>query len=142
MYEVDRRYLLSALGSLTAAGLLPWRATAAEIRPRNLIADPRFPNPPFTLGVASGDPDADGFVIWTRLAPLPLEPDGGMMMAPVLVAWEVAADPAFRQILQRGEAIAHPELAHSVHVELTGLAPARPYWYRFSCGGASPVSST
>ena len=24
MYEVDRRYLLSALGSLTAAGLLPW----------------------------------------------------------------------------------------------------------------------
>ncbi len=135
MYEVDRRYLLSALGSLAAAGVLPWRASAAEVRPRNLIEAPRFPNPPFTLGVAAGDPDATGFVIWTRLAPLPLQPDGGMMMAPVLVAWEVAADPDFRQVLQRGEAIAHPELAHSVHVEVAGLAPARPYWYRFTCGG-------
>ena len=27
---------------------------------------------PFTLGVASGEPAADGFVIWTRLAPEPL----------------------------------------------------------------------
>ena len=42
MYEVDRRYLLSALGSLTAAGVLPWRASAAEVRPRNLIEAPRF----------------------------------------------------------------------------------------------------
>jgi len=24
---------------------------------------------PFTLGVASGEPSADGFVLWTRLAP-------------------------------------------------------------------------
>ena len=118
MYEVDRRYLLSALGSLTATGLMPWRAGAAESRPRNLIEDPRFPTSPFTLGVAAGDPDATGFVIWTRLAPLPLQPDGGMMMAPVLVAWEVAADPDFRQLLQHGETIAHPELAHSVHVEI------------------------
>ena len=46
MYEVDRRYLLSARGSLTAAGLLPWRAGAAEVRPRNLIEDPRFPTQP------------------------------------------------------------------------------------------------
>ncbi len=135
MYEVDRRYLLSALGILTASGILPWRASAAEMRPRNLIDAPRFPTPPFTLGVAAGDPDASGFVIWTRLAPLPLQPDGGMMMAPVLVAWEVAADPDFRQLLQHGETIAHPELAHSVHVEVAGLAPARPYWYRFTCGG-------
>ncbi|WP_425568369.1 PhoD-like phosphatase N-terminal domain-containing protein [Nonomuraea rubra] len=25
-----------------------------------------------TLGVASGDPDPGGFVLWTRLAPVPL----------------------------------------------------------------------
>jgi alkaline phosphatase D len=31
---------------------------------------------PFSLGIASGDPAADGFVIWTRLAPEPLEPHG------------------------------------------------------------------
>ena len=31
---------------------------------------------PFTLGVASGDPLPDGFVIWTRLAPLFNAEDG------------------------------------------------------------------
>jgi alkaline phosphatase D len=36
---------------------------------------------PFTLGVASGEPAPDGFVIWTRLAPDPLA-DGGMPNAP------------------------------------------------------------
>ena len=34
---------------------------------------------PFTLGVASGDPTPDGVVLWTRLAPRPL--DGGGMPA-------------------------------------------------------------
>ena len=37
-------------------------------------AQPRFASPPFQLGVASGDPSADGFVIWTRLAPEPFDP--------------------------------------------------------------------
>jgi len=30
---------------------------------------------PFSLGVASGDPAPDGFVLWTRPAPDPLAPD-------------------------------------------------------------------
>src|SRR5215813_11141201 len=30
---------------------------------------------PFTLGVASGAPRADGFVLWTRLAPDPFNPE-------------------------------------------------------------------
>jgi alkaline phosphatase D len=33
------------------------------------VADPRFTDYPFALGVASGDPAPDGFVIWTRLCP-------------------------------------------------------------------------
>ena len=32
---------------------------------------------PFSLGVASGDPSPDGFVLWTKLAPKPLERGGG-----------------------------------------------------------------
>jgi alkaline phosphatase D len=31
---------------------------------------------PFTLGVASGEPTEDGFVLWTRLALVPLALDG------------------------------------------------------------------
>ena len=44
---------------------------------------------PFTLGVASGDPAPDGFVLWTRLAPKPLE-GGGMPPENVIVDWKVA----------------------------------------------------
>jgi alkaline phosphatase D len=90
---------------------------------------------PFQLGVASGDPSHDGFVIWTRLAPLPLQPHGGMPMRAREVAWEVASDERFRTVVTRGTAVARPELAHSVHVEVSGLAPDRPYWYRFSAFG-------
>ncbi|MDB5693330.1 MAG: alkaline phosphatase [Alphaproteobacteria bacterium] len=94
---------------------------------------------PFGLGVAAGDPAPDGFVIWTRVAPEPLEPHGGMAMAPVPVRWEVATDQLFAAIVARGEEIARPELAHSVHVELAGLLPDRPYWYRFRAGGEKSV---
>ncbi|MFW2830906.1 alkaline phosphatase D family protein [Sphingomonas sp. ID0503] len=89
---------------------------------------------PFSLGVAAGDPAPDGFVIWTRLAPEPMERDGGMPMQPVTVHWQVAEDAGFRKIAAEGDAIARPELAHAVHVEVGGLLPARPYFYRFTIG--------
>jgi alkaline phosphatase D len=89
---------------------------------------------PFTLGVASGDPAPDGFVAWTRLAPDPIR-GGGMPSRPVPVHWEIAADDAFRRLVKRGEALALPDLAHSVHVEVSGLSPAREYFYRFVAGG-------
>jgi len=97
---------------------------------------------PFTLGVASGDPLADRVVLWTRLAPDPLAPDGagGMPDQTVPVFWEVAHDEAFRQVVRSGAAIAHPSLAHSVHVDVNGLAPDRWYFYRFQAAGhVSPV---
>ncbi|MEU2516877.1 PhoD-like phosphatase N-terminal domain-containing protein, partial [Streptomyces syringium] len=43
-----------------------------------LRRDRRVPGDPFMLGVASGDPWPDSVVLWTRLAPSPYEPDGGM----------------------------------------------------------------
>ena len=94
---------------------------------------------PFSLGVAAGDPAADGFVIWTRLAPQPLEPHGGMAMSPLPVKWQIAADPRFDSIVREGEELARPELGHSVHVELAGLEPDRPYWYRFEAGGERSI---
>ncbi|MBH1991247.1 MAG: alkaline phosphatase D family protein [Sphingomonadaceae bacterium] len=93
-----------------------------------------FAGYPFALGVTSGDPAADGFVIWTKLAPRPFEPHGGMPMVPLPVKWEVASDDRFKTVVASGEAQARPELGHSVHVEVAGLQPDRPYWYRFSLG--------
>ena len=93
----------------------------------------RFGGYPFTLGVASGDPEPDGVVLWTRLAPDPLN-GGGMPQHPVYVDWEVATDSRMRRVVRHGVAAALPQLGHSVHVEVDGLQPSRWYWYRFSVG--------
>jgi alkaline phosphatase D len=98
---------------------------------------------PFTLGVASGDPEPDGIVIWTRLAPHPLEPHGGMPMRRPVVAWEIATDEGFKTIVQSGSEVARPEFAHALHVEVGGLSPDRVYWYRFHLDGhVSPIGRT
>ncbi|NYG54984.1 alkaline phosphatase D family protein [Nocardioides perillae] len=105
-------------------------------------SQPRFSSTPFTLGVASGDPTPDGCVLWTRLAPEPLAPDGrgGMPTATVPVTWQVATDPGMRDVVKAGIERAVPELAHSVHPEVRGLRPGADYWYRFRVGDqVSPV---
>lgn len=135
----DRRQIMLGLMGVGGLGTLAGTpALAAQktpsVLPRNVREDPVFIQPPFQLGVASGDPAADGFVIWTRLAPEPLALGGGMPMVPVLVHWEVAADERFSQVVAKGRQVAYPEFGHSVHVEVSGLLPDRPYWYRFRAG--------
>jgi len=114
-----------------AAGAAAFAAAPAILRAQS----GGFAAFPFSLGIAAGDPAPDGFVIWTRLAPDPLDDHGGMAMAPVPVRWEVASDEGFHTIVAKGEEPARPELAHSVHVEVAGLLPDRPYWYRFRAAG-------
>lgn len=105
----------------------------------------RLRRSPFTLGVASGDPWPDGFVLWTRLAPEPTAPDGlgGMPPRRVEVTWQVSTDERFRHVVAHGRVVARPESAHSVHVEVGRLRPGRVYWYRFRAAGhVSPVGRT
>ncbi|MFW6774023.1 alkaline phosphatase D family protein [Nocardioides sp. CPCC 205120] len=130
------------LAPSVAPALLAPAAAATDTR--RTAAAPTLGADPFTLGVASGDPAPDGFVLWTRLAPEPLAADGagGMPSRRYQVAWEVAADPSFRRVVRRGQVSAGPESAHAVHVEVRGLVPGREYWYRFRTGsrGAAHVS--
>lgn len=85
----------------------------------------------FRHGVASGDPAQDGFVIWTRV-------DGQSNEVPV--TWEVASDPKFRRILQRGEMVTGPYRDHTVKAEVAGLAAGRTFYYRFqSLDSTSPT---
>ncbi|WP_460857929.1 alkaline phosphatase D family protein, partial [Nocardiopsis coralliicola] len=100
---------------------------------------------PFTLGVASGDPQPGGTVLWTRLAPDPLAEDGrgGMPRRDVEVEWQVATDEHFRDVVKSGTATAGPRWAHSVHVEVEGLRPRADYFYRFRSGQhVSPAGRT
>ena len=83
-----------------------------------------------------------GLVLWTRLAPRPLE-GGGMDPESCEVRWQVAADERFRRVVREGEVLAEPARAHAVHVSVDGLEPGREYHYRFLAGGAtSPPGRT
>jgi alkaline phosphatase D len=105
-------------------------------------AEPRLSKDPFTLGVASGDPLHDAVVLWTRLAPDPLN-GGGMPDRVVPVEWEVAEDARFGRIVRRGVTVARPELGHSVHTDVRGLRADHVYWYRFRVQGhVSPTGRT
>jgi len=119
-----------AAASIGAPGIL--RATSAQRRWEHF---------PFTLGVASGAPATNGFVIWTRLAPNPLSSDpqcpGGIQGADIALYFEVASDPAMRTIVAAGRATAQARYGFSVHQQVEGLQPGREYWYRFSSGNAT-----
>jgi alkaline phosphatase D len=113
-----RRRTLLAAAPLAALSRTAW---ASELSPGL-----------FTHGVASGDPLPDGVVIWTRFV-------GGEGR----IGWEVAEDEAFARIAQRGEARSSPANDYCAKVDVRGLAPGRPYFYRFlSASGPSFTGRT
>ncbi|PKP82655.1 MAG: alkaline phosphatase [Alphaproteobacteria bacterium HGW-Alphaproteobacteria-18] len=92
----------------------------------------------FSLGVASGSPRPESVILWTRLAPDPLN-GGGMAPGKVDVRVRVARDAAMRDVI-RDELVATSDAkAHSVHYKVEGLEPGREYWYQFSYDGEDTV---
>jgi alkaline phosphatase D len=136
---IDRRRFLTLTGAAVAVAF-----TSGLPAPARAAVPGRFDDYPFALGVASGDPLPDSVVLWTRLAPKPLESFGGMPYEKAVpVQWQVARDPLFKHVVRRGNAMAQPEYAHSVHVDVRGLEPGREYYYRFKAGSErSPVGRT
>jgi alkaline phosphatase D len=122
------------LSGAALGGALAYTTVVADQRASAAAPPPR--RDPFTLGVASGDPAPDGFVIWTRLAPDPLVDTGlgGMPASDYQVNWQVATDEGFTDLVRAGVVTARPEHAHAVHVEVGGLLPGREYYYRFRVG--------
>lgn len=134
--SLQRRRFLFGAGALAGLAMLDPVSAFEQSRTVKFTADP------FSLGVASGDPWPESVVLWTRLAPDPLN-GGGAPRQPVKLRWEIASDDRMRNIVASGATTARPELGHSVHVEVFGLQPARWYWYRFTSGGAaSPIGRT
>ncbi|MEO5345987.1 MAG: alkaline phosphatase D family protein [Magnetococcus sp. YQC-9] len=124
-FDLSRRVFLQRLSGMAALLTLPEWANAA---PGAMELTLRVS--PFTLGVASGSPTADGFVLWTRLVGEEIPAD-----KPVRVVWELFDGEDPTHMVTRGQTVAVPELAHSVHVEVNGLTPDRWYGYRFRVGG-------
>jgi alkaline phosphatase D len=130
---LSRREFIAGGASLAALAL----GGCTSATPR--LARTPVPAGPFKLGIASGDPSSDGVVLWTRLAPVPLEVGAGMPPESCVVRWEVAEDESMARVVGSGTEIATPQWGHSVHAEVGGLRPDRWYWYRFKCGGEISV---
>lgn len=106
------------LNGQTSGPLSPFRST---------------PNPalaPFYHGVASGDPQADRVILWTRVTTDSLS---------VLVDWRVASDTGMTQILQTGQYITDANRDYTVKVDVSGLQPATTYYYEFSAYGRNSL---
>ncbi|MDX3533928.1 alkaline phosphatase D family protein [Streptomyces sp. MB09-01] len=99
--------------------------------------------PAFLHGVASGDPLPDGVLLWTRVTPTPEAVPGSGLGPATQVSWEVASDQAFSRIVGSGTVTASAATDHTVKVDVRGLQPQTPYWYRFTAGATvSPVGRT
>lgn len=116
---MDRRRLLQGALALAAARFLEaGRAEADD-------AVPRLDRDPFPLGVASGEPASDGFVIWTRVPGFDRD---------LRLTYEVAEDDGFRRVVRAGTVGAPAARGGAAHVEVGGLSPGRPWFYRFRLG--------
>jgi alkaline phosphatase D len=101
-----RRRFLQSAGIVGGASLLAPSLIGC------VAPGPRWTRDPFTLGIASGDPRPEGFVLWTRLAPDPLSADpatpGGMSGGGVHVSYEISTDPSMRVLVRSGTTLAQP----------------------------------
>ncbi|MEE4201557.1 alkaline phosphatase D family protein [Erythrobacter sp.] len=88
----------------------------------------------FTHNVASGEPQADSVLLWTRFVA-----DG-----PTILEWQVAEDDGFARIVGEGQTTASPDRDFCAKAIADGLSPNRWYFYRFVApGGAmSPAGRT
>ena len=120
-------------GSTEVASTVP---ATSLVPPSDLSSDP------FTLGVASGDPDTESVVLWTRLAIDALN-GGAMPDEDIDVLWEMSTTESFDEITIAGIATASPQYGHSIHVIAAPANVTGPLHYRFRLGDyTSPIGTT
>ncbi|MDH3414980.1 MAG: PhoD-like phosphatase N-terminal domain-containing protein, partial [Gammaproteobacteria bacterium] len=89
----------------------------------------------FEHGIASGDPLADGFVIWTRVS--------GAEGRTVAVLWRVCADAKMTKVLREGVVETGPATDYTVKVDVRGLQCGARLYYQFIVEGVkSPVGKS
>lgn len=94
----------------------------------------------FQHGVASGDPLPGGAVLWTRVTPTTASTPGSGVGPSANVTWQVSTSTSFLAPVKHGTFMTGPTRDHTVKVDVTGLLPAKTYYYRFVyAGSASPT---
>lgn len=115
-FSINRRGLLAAFGSGAGIGMAPVAGAAPLVK-----------SAAFLHGVASGDPSADGAIIWTR-ATVPVGKSGD-----VPLTWHVARSASGKPV-KSGKVTATAAADNTAKVDVSGLSPATEYWYWFQAG--------
>jgi alkaline phosphatase D len=118
MNPLDRRRFLqfsASLGAAFAWGCSPVRLSSSSWHERRDL---------YPQGVASGDPDHESVLLWTRRPYA-----DGRASATLLV--EVAEDPDFRRVVATTAAKVSAASDWTCRVLVANLDPADEYWYRF-----------
>jgi alkaline phosphatase D len=120
MPNLDRRQFLKLSAALGAS--LAWSAAGAKPKPSKSGWKER--RDLYPQGVASGDPDDNSVILWTRR---PYE--DGRKDARLLV--EISLDPDFKQVIATTAAKVSEQSDWTTRVMVGNLPAAREYWYRF-----------
>ncbi|MGB5851360.1 MAG: alkaline phosphatase D family protein [Rhodanobacter sp.] len=118
MPTMDRRQFLklsATLGAALALGCTPLRPSSSGWRERREM---------YPQGVASGDPDENSVLLWTR------RPYADARTSAMLRV-EVAEDPAFTRVIATTAARVSAASDWTCRVLVGQLPSAREYWYRF-----------
>ena len=130
MTRIDRRSFLASAATMGAT--LLWAAPSPSASRIQWREDRTL----YPEGVASGDPDANSVILWTR-RPFSDRPRA-------LLTAEVALDPAFRRVVARSMAPVTADADWTCRVLAAGLKPKTVYWYRFTddAGNGSRIGRT
>jgi len=84
----------------------------------------------FPEGVASGDPDSNSVLLWTRRAPT--GENAALKLNALKLTVEVAEDESFAHVVATASAPVSAASDWTCRVLVGGLKPSRVYWYRFT----------
>jgi alkaline phosphatase D len=87
----------------------------------------------FSLGVASGDPQPDSVVLWTRI-------DGADGTNPVNVGVQVSTSADFSALVVNTTVSATPDWDYTLRHKVTGLSANTIYYYRFTVGSVTSTT--
>ena len=92
-------------------------------------------NSPFYFGVASGDPQTNSVIIWTKVY--------SATGQTIPVKWQIAVDTSMQNVVANDVVIASQASAYTVKVRPANLLPNTTYFYRFETNGIySPIGRT
>ena len=114
---LNRRDFIQLAAAMGAS--LAWSGTARASRTKWVERRELYPE-----GVASGDPDPNSIILWTRR---PFQSDARQKLTV-----EVAEDDAFRKVVAHAPAPVSAAADWTARVLVGGLKPSRVYWYRFT----------